>query len=277
MKEWILLLSFLNLPLNTLRPCVIKYYSLVLEAALTAKESLNRDYGLLLGFLKSVSLRLRFSIALEILLLFSCGFILILLGTLFTLKLRETFPYLPFLYGLMAIVFLCSLIFLGLWRMAFRPSLERVARGLEEKFPHLSDDVTNSLLLFDQMRRGKGTEHLSEGLIAAQIRRTANQVCTIKPWQVVNVKKVFRHLRLLMPLILAFTIILLLDPHFLGRSLALILHPFSTLPMNETSLSVEPTGGGKGTLIKIITFQKKSNAGNDTLFTLSLLLKEFFV
>ena len=209
---------------------------------MTAKESLNRDYGLLLRFLKSVSLRLRFSIALEILLLLSCGFILVLLGTLFTLKLGETFPYLPFFYGLMAIVFLCSLIFLGLWRMAFRPSLERVARGLEEKFPHLSDDVTNSLLLFDQMRRGKGTEHLSEGLIAAQIRRTAHQVCTIKPWQVISLKKVFRHLRLLMPLILAFTIVLLLDPHFLGRSLALILHPFSTLPINETSLSVEPKG-----------------------------------
>jgi ferritin len=208
----------------------------------TAKESLNRDYGLLLGFLKGVSLRLRFSIALEILLLFSCGFILILLGTLFTLELRETFPYLPFLYGLMAIVSLCVLIFLGLWRVVFRPSLQRVARGLEEKFPHLSDDVTNSLLLFDQMRRGKGTEHLSEGLIAAQIRRTANQVSSIKPWQVVNFKKVLRHLRLLMPLMLVFTIVLLLDPNFLGRSLALILHPFSTLPMNETSLSVDPKG-----------------------------------
>jgi hypothetical protein len=36
-------------------------------------------------------------------------------------------------------------------------------------------------------------------------------------------------------------------------------------------------GTGKGTLIKIITFQKKSNVGNDTLFTLCLLLKEFFV
>src|SRR4030043_1260524 len=112
-----------------------------LAAAVTAKGSFNLDFGLLLGFLKGVSLRLRSSLALEILVLFSCGLILILLGTLFTLKLRETFPYLPFLYGLMAIVFLCSLIFLGLWRMAFRPSLERVARDLAEKFPHLRDNA----------------------------------------------------------------------------------------------------------------------------------------
>jgi hypothetical protein len=34
---------------------------------------------------------------------------------------------------------------------------------------------------------------------------------------------------------------------------------------------------GKGTLIKIITFQKKSNVGNDTLFTLCLLPKDLFV
>ena len=209
---------------------------------MTAKESLNRDYGLLLSFLKNVSLRLRLSIALEILLLFSCGFILILLGTFFTLKFKETFPYLPFLYGLMGIGFLCSLMLLGLWRMAFRRSLERVARGLEEKFPHLTDDVTNSLLLFDQTRREEGSEYISEGLIAAQIRRTANHVCAIKPCQVVSFKKALRHLKLLVPLLLTLAIVLVLDPHFLGRSLALILHPFSTLPMNETFLSVEPKG-----------------------------------
>ena len=34
---------------------------------------------------------------------------------------------------------------------------------------------------------------------------------------------------------------------------------------------------GKGTSIKIITFQKKSNIANNTLFALCLLLKEFFL
>jgi hypothetical protein len=36
-------------------------------------------------------------------------------------------------------------------------------------------------------------------------------------------------------------------------------------------------GTEEGTLIKIITFQKKSNVEDDTLFALCLLLKEFFV
>jgi hypothetical protein len=35
-------------------------------------------------------------------------------------------------------------------------------------------------------------------------------------------------------------------------------------------------GRGKGTLIKISTFRKESNGGNDTLFTIRVLLKEFF-
>jgi hypothetical protein len=58
----------------------------------------------------------------------------------------------------------------------------------------------------------------------------------------VSFKKVFKHLRLLVPLALTFSIVLILDPHFLNRSLALILHPFSALPVKETFISVEPRG-----------------------------------
>jgi hypothetical protein len=213
-----------------------------LEAAVTAKESLNRDYGLLVRFLKSISVRLQLFFVLEFLLLLSSNFILILLGSLFTLKLQETFSYLPFLYALAAIFFLLSFFLLGFRRLAFRPSMERVAKGLEEKFPHLKDDVTNSLLLFEEMNKDVGSEYISERLIVAQIRRTAGQVCTIKPWQVVSFKKVFKHLRMLVPLAITFSIVLILDPHFLNRSLALILHPLSALPVKETFISVEPKG-----------------------------------
>ena len=209
---------------------------------MTAKESLNRDYGLLSSFLKRISLRLQISIALEFLFLLCSGFILILLGSLFALKLKETFPYLPFLYGLVAILFLFSLFLLGLWRVTFRPPMERVAKGMEAKFPQLKDDVTNSLLLFEEIKKGTGSEHISEGLIAAQIRRTASRVCAIKSWQAVSFKKAFRHLRLVVPLLLTFFVVLIIDPHFLSRSLALIIHPLSSLPMREVFISVEPRG-----------------------------------
>jgi soluble cytochrome b562 len=179
---------------------------------------------------------------LEFLLLLASGFILVLLGSLFVLELRERFPYLPFIYSLAAIIFLSFLLFLGLWRFFSMPSVERVARGLEEKFPQLRDDVTNSILLFNEMNRGSGFGQISEGLITAQLRKTVREVCSIKPWQVVSLKGVLRHLRLLVPLVLTFSLVFAIDPHFLGRSLALIVHPFSNLPMKETFISLEPRG-----------------------------------
>ncbi|MBM4347895.1 MAG: hypothetical protein FJ107_07155, partial [Deltaproteobacteria bacterium] len=65
---------------------------------MTPKESLHRDYGLLTGFLRSISIRLQLRTTLEFLLLLSSGLILVLLGTLFIFKLKEIFPYFPFIY-----------------------------------------------------------------------------------------------------------------------------------------------------------------------------------
>ncbi len=209
---------------------------------MTPKESLHRDYGLLARFLRGISFRFQLRTTLEFLLFLASGFILVLLGSLFVLELRERFPYLPFVYSLAAIIFLSFLLLLGLWRFFSRPSMKRVARGLEEKFPQLRDDVTNSLLLFDEINKGSGFGQISEGLITAQLRKTVREVCAIKPRQVVSLKGVLRHLRLLVPLALAFSLVFALDPHFLGRSLALIVHPFSNLPMKETFISVEPRG-----------------------------------
>jgi len=206
------------------------------------KESLDYYYGRLAGFLRGVSLRLQLLAVLESLLLLTTGFILILLGSLCALELGHKFPYLSFLYNLTAIVSLCALLLLGLWRAAARPSMERVARGLEEKFPHLCDDVTNSLLLFNQLIKGPSFGHISQGLIAAQIRKTVDQVSAIEPGQVVNFRKALRHLRLLIPLVLAFSVVLTLDPHFPNRSVASIFHPFSALPSKEVSISLEPKG-----------------------------------
>jgi len=199
----------------------------------------NIDFDRLAAFLRGIALRLQLLSALEFLLLLTSAFILILLGSLFTPELGKVFAYLPFIYSLVSIISILSIIILGIRRVISRPSMERVAKGLEEKFPHLRDDVTNSLLLFRQIQ-GPDFSQISEGLVSAQIRRTASDVCAIQPGQVVNLKKAFRHLRILLPLILAFIGILSFDPHFLNRSLALITHPLSTLPVKETFISVEP-------------------------------------
>ena len=209
---------------------------------MTPRESLHRDYGLLSRFLRSIALRLQLRATLEILLLLCSGVILILLGSLFTFELREALPYLPFVYSLLAIAALSFLLLLGFRRVFSKPSREHVARTLEEKFPRLMDDVTNSLLLFDEIKEGSGLARVSEGLISAQLKKTAGEISAIKPPQVVSLKMALRHLRILVPLVLAFFAVLCLDPHFLNRSLALILHPLSDLPVKATYISMEPKG-----------------------------------
>lgn len=209
-------------------------------------QKMPGDYERLAGFLKGLSLRFRFLTTLEAVLQLAAGIILVILGSYFALELQERVPYLAFFYALAGLVFVGYLIFCGLKRVLFHPGLKRIARGLEEKYPQLRDDVTNSLSLFEEMKKnGKG--QVSEGLVAAQISKTAEEVCAFEPSRVVNIRKALRHFKILLPLCAALIIVLGLDPHFLNRSLALITNPFATLPQKKTVLTVEP---GEATVLR---------------------------
>jgi hypothetical protein len=70
-----------------------------LEAPVTPREHLHRDYSLLTGFLRRLSFRLQLRRFLEFLLLLPSVFIVILLGSLFVIKLKEAFPTLSFASG----------------------------------------------------------------------------------------------------------------------------------------------------------------------------------
>src|SRR5512147_1702180 len=119
---------------------------------MAVKESVSQHYDRLSGFLRVVALRLQLLFALDFILLFAAAFMLALLGCFFPLALGEAFWYVALIYSLGVIGFLLYLLLRGL-RMAFpRPSMSRVAKELEAKFPHLRDDVTNSLLLFPQVQ-----------------------------------------------------------------------------------------------------------------------------
>jgi uncharacterized protein YukE len=74
----------------------------------------------------------------------------------------------------------------------------------------------------------------------AQLNRTVGKIDAIKPSEVVNLKKGLRHLKLFAPLAMILCLVLIADPQFLGRSLALIVHPLADLPSRQTSISLEP-------------------------------------
>ena len=206
------------------------------------KKSLHREYSRLAGFLRRISLRLQLLVALQLLFLLPSVILLILLGSLFVLEMKGIFPYLPIFYFAMTILSFGILFFLGVWRILSWPSVKRVARGLEEKFPELKDDLTNSLSLIDQLNNGSGSMPVSKELIAAHLKKTVEEISSIRPHQVVNLKKALAHLRILLPLIGTCLVVLAIDPTFLNRSLGLIIHPLSNMPDQKTVISVEPKG-----------------------------------
>lgn len=206
------------------------------------KDSVIQHYNHLSGFLRGVALRLQVLFALDFLLLFASAFLLALLGSFLPLALGEAFWYVALLYSLGVIAFLSLLLVRGLRKILSRPSPGRVARELEVKFPHLRDDVTNSLLLFPHLQKESGPSQISSGLITAQIRKTAEKISSLRPAEVIHFRIACGHLRLLLSLLLAFSGVLALDPPFLNRSLALMTNPFSTLPSRETLITLEPKG-----------------------------------
>jgi hypothetical protein len=197
-------------------------------------------YGRLESVLKGIALRLKLLIALEHLLRLASVFFIFTLGSLLFQVVGEVFAYLPFVYYLMALVCLVSIVLLAIWKLASRLPMQHVARALEQKLPRLKDDVTNSLFLFDQINNLARADPTSSALIKAHMRKTADNISKINAKQVVTFRRALPQVRLLLPLLIAFIVVFALSPHFLNRSLASIFDPFSVLPDRETFIFVEP-------------------------------------
>ena len=194
------------------------------------REGLYSHHGRLIRFLKGIALRFQLLTALEFLLLLASYVFLMLIGSLFVQELREVVPYLPFVFTITSLSLFFLLMLLGFYRIFSRPSMGQLAREVEQKFPQLKDDVTNALLLSQEMERPLNSGQISRELVTAHLDKTTEKVSTISPSQVVSFRQASRHLRLLIPLLIAFSILLAVDPQWLNRSLATILHPFSSLP-----------------------------------------------
>jgi len=145
-----------------------------------------RYHGRLERILKDIALRLKLILSLEFFLRLAAVFIILLLGDLFVQEVKGLFPYLPFIYSLLSLAILVWILLQGLRRAASGLTLQSVARGLEEKIPRLKDDVTNSLLLFYQIKKKTVSDNISEGLVTAHLRKTLASVSKIRPGQVVS-------------------------------------------------------------------------------------------
>ncbi len=196
-------------------------------------------HALIEGILKSIALRLKFIHALEFFLRLAAALMIILLGSLFVKEAGELFSYLPFIYSIVSLAILSWLLGQGLWQAIPGLSLQRIALGLEEVKPLLKDDVTNSLLLYYQLRRQKDSDDVSEGLVTAHLKKTAAAIAKIRPGQVVSFKQVMSLVKLVVPLAVALAVVVMLDSQFLSRSTAAVFKPFTVLPVRETIITLE--------------------------------------
>ncbi len=202
----------------------------------------HRYYDSLEYVLKGIALRMRLFVAFDSLLKLCTFFLIILLGSLLVEGAKNLFPYLPFVFYLLALLFLVLVLLQGIWRVISGLSMQQVARRLETVFPRLRDDVTNALLLFRQSERSSDAHEFSDGLVKAHIRKTSDEVSDIHPKQVVNFRRAWSSRgKFLLPLFFAFMVVFTLNSQFPTRTLTYILRPLSALPERETIISVEPT------------------------------------
>jgi hypothetical protein len=185
-----------------------------------------------------VSIRHQSLALLEFLILLTSAVLLLLLGSIAVPGLAIGLPFVPAAYAFGAVVALAFLLWRGLRVIWPRPIPLSAAHGIEKKFPFLRDDITNSILLFDQTRADMPAGP-SLALIGAQLKRTAEKAAAVKPSEVVNIKKGARRLKLLLPLALTLGLVLIVDFPLLGRALTLVVHPFSGVSTTDAFLALD--------------------------------------
>lgn len=116
------------------------------------EESAGRNYGRLCQLLRAVSIRHQSLALLEFLILLTSAVLLLLLGSIAVPGLAIGLPFVPAAYAFGVVVALAFLLWRGLRVIWPRPIPLSAAHGIEKKFPFLRDDITNSILLFDQTR-----------------------------------------------------------------------------------------------------------------------------
>ncbi|MBI2371090.1 MAG: DUF4175 family protein [Deltaproteobacteria bacterium] len=149
-------------------------------------------------------------------------------------------PYAPFIYAILGWAALVTLLGLALWRLGRRLPPESVALSIEARHPRLGNNLINSLQLYHELRRGP--EGPSPALIQALLRQTSEQVRSLKPAELVELKGVRTKLWATVPLAFALAGMLVLNPASLASSAGLLLNPWKGLPADRLALSLEPRG-----------------------------------
>jgi hypothetical protein len=209
---------------------------------MSTDERIERDYLRLRSFLKTVLGRLRTLRVIEGLILVVAGAAMVFLTGAFSLAVHAFLPYAPFVVSIISLLLFAFLIALAAVRVIRVPSVSAMARYVEKKVPDLKDNLTNSLALFHSDRTGTRNRELSRSLVAAQMAKTSRQVSPISPGQIIELNRVSRYAKMVIPVILVFIGTWVLSPSSLVRSWNLLARPWASLPPRVTYLDITPKG-----------------------------------
>ncbi len=209
---------------------------------MSADNIIEREYLPLYHFLKKVLARLRILRAVEGSILIVSGAAVICLMAASSLAAKSILPYAPFVVSIISLLSFTFLLGFTVVRMLKVPSHSVIARRVEERYPYLKDNLTNSLALFHSAKDKLHGGDLSRSLLAAQLAMTSQQVSTLSPGHIIELKQIANYVKLIVPLALTFIVIWVMSPSSLVNSLNLLSRPWASLPPLATYLDIMPKG-----------------------------------
>ncbi len=176
------------------------------------------------------------------LLICAAVFLIVLLAGVGLETLRVLSPLLPLTVTVLLALLFFSAFLLALSLVVRRRSLRWAALYLQERDPALKDNVINSLLLAEQVRRGEITGQ-GAGLVTAFVAETTRRLGRRSLREIVDISSLSRRGLLVAFLGATLGVILLIHPASVASSVSLFRHPFAGLGSSSSTLEVTPQGG----------------------------------
>lgn len=173
-------------------------------------------------------------ILLSALLLFALGFAVQVIQPLL--------PYAALLYSVLTGALLAVLLSWALLRWLRRIGEEAAAHYIENKAPHLKNNLINSLQLYPQIAGESRPAGVSQSMVLALLRATRKQIQEIPVDTLTSTQRIQTQTRLFSFLLLPVAAAVFLHPTSAGETFKLIFHPLSDLPGASASLDVSPKG-----------------------------------
>lgn len=202
----------------------------------------QEDYRELSSFLNRFLRRLKLLKGAEGLCLTAiCALLLFALGPGVQL-IKQAFPYAPVIYSILTSILLLFFIAWTVFQCVRRFSQEWAARYIEQKQPHLRNNLINSLQLYPQVAEEKDAQGVSASMILALLRATRRQLQGLRIENLISTGRLKADLRLLEILFVPVLAMVLFNPSSVGETFSLLTQPLKDLPPSQTSIEVTPKG-----------------------------------